>query len=497
MQRGMKLILLLVVLVLAVGGYLVVSHFAAESEGTDDAAVSVASFSGDDVTALRFGPAENTLTLERDGDVWRYAGDPDVFPLNQSIPEKMLGAVAEITASRVIEDPEDLAEYGLDTPGSSLTVTTADGGGHSFAFGDTNDVTGEIYMLADGDASKVYLVSSDLPDAFSYSLCDMAQKETLPVFGTVRGVSVSTGGKTLQLSYEEQNGNLAWTDYYHWFLEDGATYLPLDTEKVSSLYKNVTGLVFLSCVSYNADDDTLAGYGLGDGAAALVTLQHVTTDSVDTGETDADGNAVTEQQTSWNTFTLRIGNRTDDGYYAALSGSRMVYLIDTDAAEALLTADYASLRPDRFCRMDWDTVTSMDVTLSGETYTISFDGTQDVEVSPAPTEGADASSDDTQTQTANGYTCGGTALDADAVESFLDCVSGLVLQEEAGSVSAGTPEIGIVIHRNASVFPTLTLTLSPLGSDQALAVFQGESLLVSRESEENLLAAAQHALGLN
>jgi hypothetical protein len=83
-------------------------------------------------------------------------------------------------------------------------------------------------------------------------------------------------------------------------------------------------------VAYNADDETLAAYGLGENAT-LVTVTYGGADEEDDSDETAEA-AETE------TFTLAIGLETEDGYYAALPDSRMVYLVDADTVETLLSS---------------------------------------------------------------------------------------------------------------------------------------------------------------
>ena len=51
-------------------------------------------------------------------------------------------ALADITATRALENVTDFAQYGLDEPQSVISYTTADGASVEILTGDYNDVSG-------------------------------------------------------------------------------------------------------------------------------------------------------------------------------------------------------------------------------------------------------------------------------------------------------------------------------------------------------------------
>ena len=168
-----------------------------------------------------------------------------------------------------------LADYGLDEPALTITATDADGTAYTFSIGDQNEVTQEYYLLYNGDSSKVYMVDSTLQDTFSLGLYDMVQMESLPMFGTVTGLSVTQPGGSVSVSYVEDSESLYYDSSVHWFLEqEDGTQLALDTGKVTSLTSSVTGLTWISGVNYDADDQELAAWGLDEDTAVKVVLTY-------------------------------------------------------------------------------------------------------------------------------------------------------------------------------------------------------------------------------
>jgi hypothetical protein len=473
MQRGKKLIALcgvVVVLAAVYGGIRVLTA----DEDAQGEQITVAEFSADTLTGLQWSMDETTVELTRSGDTWAYAGDSS-FPMDQSAPESMLSAVCNVTATSQITEPQDLAEYGLETPALTVTITEESGTAHTFALGDENTLAQGYYMLYDGDESQIYVVDATLYDAFSKDLYDLVEMEDLPDFGTVEGIEITRGDQTQKITYVLDNAQLTYSENINWFLEgtDG-TMEGLDTVKVSTLYSLVTGLTWDSCVAYKADDAALEEYGLGDDAT-LVTLTYKV--SEDTSEESEE----TETTETTETFTLRIGIDAAAGTYAMIDGSTMVYLINTDTANSLRYASYSSLQTDQICGMDWDTVEEMEVTVDGETHTIRYDGTEEVEVSDegeaSVLETVDVYRDENDNQ-----------LDTESVQALMDAITGLTATGETGTPDTSSPLVQIVFHRDAQTYTEMELILYDYDEDSCLVSFDGKTTrLVDRASVTSLV----------
>ena len=251
-------------------------------------------------TQLSWTDDSGTLTLENGGENgWTYADDT-AFPLDQTVPEDMTAALSSASASRQIDTPESMEDYGLDEPVLTITALDEDGTEYTYAFGDVNELTGEYYLLCNGDENTVYLVGSELHDAFNLDLYDMVEMEDLPEFGSVTALSVEQPSGSLSLRYEADSTGLSYDADKHWFLEQGDDLLALDSSKVSSLTSSITGLYWKSCLTYNADDEELAAWGLDDDSAVSITASY--TAAIDEGEETA------EEET----FALRLGGTCDD-----------------------------------------------------------------------------------------------------------------------------------------------------------------------------------------
>lgn len=462
MKRGSKLLLLCGVLVVLGAGYAAVRQLSADPDQSEET-ISLAGPASPQ--SLAWTDDSGTLTLNNGENGWSYADD-SAFPLDQTVPESMTAALSAAAATRQIDTPESLEEYGLDAPVLTITALDEDGTEYSYAFGDVNQLTGEYYLLYNGGEDTIYLVGSDLLDAFSYDLYDMVEMEPLPEFGSVTGLSVAQPEGTLTLRYEEDSSGLSYNPDARWFLEQGDSLLALDYNKVTSLTSAVTGLYWNSCVTHAVDDQELAAWGLDD-SAAVVTATY--TAAIDEGEETA------EEET----FVLRLGSTGDEGTYAMLEGSSMVYLIDSETADSLRYASYASLRSDSICSMNWNTVDRLDITLDGTTYTISFDA--------AETE------ENGETATGTLYTWDGQELDGTEVENLLSAITGLTATGDASGSGGETQLLSFTFHRNTEdQFVQVTLTLSVWDTSSCLASLTGESSrLVDRSAVTELTEQIQ------
>lgn len=464
MKRGKKLILLLAILLVAVGGYLVVSKIAANQDKEDEGIIAFAIDSAD-VTKISWTYLDNDISLiyDRSNEKWRYEAD-DSFPVDETYPKNMLTKLASVTADRKLTDVTDFSEYGLDDPTVVISIVDSHGGTTKFTIGDQNASTSNYYMRIN-DESNVYLVGETFLQAFSYKLYDIVAMDEIPYISSPSQITVQTGDKTNTLVKLDEDERLkyTYTSRYAWYYKQSeSNFKPIDGDMAEDVITAIAGLAWKSCADYNATDEELETYGLKN-PYATVTANYTNTSSSDGGT-----------QETPSTFTLMIGNKTEDSYYAKLPDSNMVYLITSDVVDTYMNTDYSALKPKDVCLMDWNTVDSMDVTVDGETTAIAFNRTQS------------GSGDSATTKTT--YTVGGSEGDTDKVGTFLSAIDGLKAEK---TIDNGTynerGEVVIVFHRNTENLKTMTLAFSQYDSSYYLASFNGEArLLVSKDDVESL-----------
>ena len=466
MTRGKKLVLLLGVLLVLMTVTILVMEFAPDENAEEEAAVTVFTLDMDQVTGLSWTYEGEEVSLERDAENnWTYPAD-DAFPLDQSYPDAMVQALSEIQADRIIEEPEDLSEYGLADPVCSITVQADET--RQLAIGDETSLGGQRYLsLGDGN---VYLVDASLLDDFALGLYDIVAKETIPSMTDVSSFQIQSGSTTLTIDYTEEEG-LAYSDQYTWFWNQDGTLTALDTGLTSTLLETITSLSWNSCVAYQATQDQLSQWGLDD-PSVIVTVSYVESSQVETNKTDEDGQPIYETKETPKTFTLELGDYDGDTCYARLAGSTMVYQVDGSVRDTLAAAKGNDLLPQDVLLMDWTEVTGVDITLDGTTYSLN----------KTVQEETDEDGNTTETYL---YQLDGQTVDiADALDSIQDLE---VVGSDAGA-QGSKEEISFTFHRDTDSYPTVTLTFYAYDSSSCLESLNGESrLLVDRDGVLDLI----------
>lgn len=466
MTRGKKLVLLLGVLLVLMTVTVLVMEFAPDENAEEEAAVTVFTLDMDQVTGLSWTYEGEEVSLERDGENnWTYPAD-DAFPLDQSYPDAMVQALSEIQADRIIEEPEDLSEYGLADPVCSITVQA--GETRQLAIGDETSLGGQRYLsLGDGN---VYLVDAGLLDDFALGLYDIVAKETIPSMTDVSAFQIQSGSTTLTIDHKDEDG-LAYSDQYTWFWNQDGTLTALDTGLTSTLLETITSLSWNSCVAYQATQDQLSQWGLDD-PSVIVTVSYVESSQVETNETDEDGQPIYETKETPKTFTLELGDYDGDICYARLAGSTMVYQVDGSVRDTLAAAKGNDLLPQDVLLMDWTEVTGVDITLDGTTYSLN----------KTVQEETDEDGNTTETYL---YQLDGQTVDiTDALDSIQDLE---VVGSDAGA-QGSKEEITFTFHRDTDHYPTVTLTFYAYDSSSCLESLNGESrLLVDRDGVLELI----------
>ncbi len=335
MKRNKKLLILVGILAVCIIVYAVVSVVANKKEQADSSAatdeITVTAFSSSEVAVLRWNYEGEAYSLSLTDSYWYNDADKD-FPVKQSYASTMCTQISAITASRKLENVENMAEYGLEDPYLEVSIMTATGGELSFIFGDTNAVSGECYMqYAEGDSftesSDVYMVSSGIANAFSYAMADLIQFESVPDLSSINSIKIEAE-ETYRLSYMGDDVELPWV------LRDAdGNKQAANTDLCESIAYDLQYLSFVDCANYDAKTAELAAYGLDD-PWVTVTVDYNTTSYTSDGSTET----VSED------LVLYLGNVDENGnYYIMLDGYTMLYTIDDGIADFVKSNNMATL----------------------------------------------------------------------------------------------------------------------------------------------------------
>ena len=288
-NKTVKMILAVVVLGVCCGAYAGVKTYVAhqekeESKEEAEESTTVFTASTDNIKSLNFMVDDTETTFEKDNDSWVKKDETD-FPVNQSTLDSAASAVASIESDRVLDDVDDLAEYGLDSPSNTIKIVTkpddedGDDTTTTLYVVDENSSTSKYYIKKDDDDKTVYLVDSSCVEPFTKTLNEYAQMEDFPAISstdTITKISVD-GDKSYKLTKN--------ADTSVWSVKGDGDEEKADSATVSSLVSSFGSMAYNSLADYKCEDKSK--YGL-DKPYATITVDYqeeVTDDSEDTSET--------------------------------------------------------------------------------------------------------------------------------------------------------------------------------------------------------------------
>ena len=352
MKKSTKLVSAVVVLAVLGGVYVGLNTYVSKEEKTEsseeESKTEVFSMKTDDIKSLEFIVDKKEVTFEKKDDSW-VKKDETAFPVNQTTLDSAASAIETVEADRVLEDVEDLTEYGLDSPSNTVTVDTADGT-TKFNIGDENTSTNQYYISRDDDDSTVYVVAADTVSPFMDSLYDYAQGEDFPTIdsSTVKKVQVSENKDSYVL--EENSDGATWN-----VSSDGSSDKEsADTTAAGNVTSGLGSFAFDQFVNYNAED--LSQYGL-DKPYATITVDYQeevkndSTDSTESGEndstasesdsessdtTDTDSSSEDADSKTTTVVVIYVGDEAGDGSRYVTIDNKQIYTMSTDTLSAVI-----------------------------------------------------------------------------------------------------------------------------------------------------------------
>lgn len=132
MKRYKRLYVVLAVLLAACIATFALSRYKAQKEQIQTSGETILSISADEVESLSWDYDGQTLSFHRDG-AWSYDDDA-AFPVDAEQMNLLLEPFAAFGAAFIIEDVDDLGQYGLDNPVCTIRIT-AGGETHTIQLG--------------------------------------------------------------------------------------------------------------------------------------------------------------------------------------------------------------------------------------------------------------------------------------------------------------------------------------------------------------------------
>lgn len=451
-NKTVKMVLAVVVLGVCCGAYAGVKTYVAhqdqkESEEDSEESTTVFTASTDNIKSLDFMVDDTETTFEKDDDSWVKKDETD-FPVNQTTLDSAASAIASVDSDRVLEDVDDLSEYGLDSPSNTIKIVTksdeedGDDITTTLYVGDENSSTSQYYVRKDDDEKTVYLIDSSCVEPFAKSLNDYAQMDDFPAISntdTITKISVD-GDNSYELSKDEDTST--------WSVKGSEDEEKADSATVSSLVSSFGSMAYSSLADYKCDDKSK--YGL-DKPYATITVDYQeevaeqdtesdesvneTTDETSEAE-DTDGEEA-EDETSENSdsasddedsseeetkmadkqLTILVGNETDDSSrYVMVNDSNEVYTMSTDTLSALTDKSEEDF---------WDMTVSYVSLNSLGSLKVNYQGS-DYKVNVSRETSTDDDGNDTETVT---YKLNGSDLDETTFTTFYNKLINMTAQK--------------------------------------------------------------------
>ena len=359
MKKSTKLVSAVVVLAVLGGVYVGLNTYVSKEEQTESSSeeenkTEVFSVKTEDIKSLEFIVDKKETTFEKKDDSWVKKDETD-FPVNQTTLDSAASAIETVEADRVLENVDNLTEYGLDSPSNTITVDTSDGT-TKFNIGDENTSTNQYYITKDDDDSTVYVVAASTVTPFMDSLYDYAQGEDFPTIdsSTVKKVQVSEDKDSYVL---EENSDGATWDVSSDGNSDKET---ADTTAAGNVTSGLGNFAFDQFVDYHAED--LSKYGV-DNPYATITVDYQEevedtssdssesdstaseSDSKDTegdeaDSTDASDDSSSSEDTKTTTvdkqIVIYVGDEAGDGSRYVTVDNKQIYTMSTDTLSAVI-----------------------------------------------------------------------------------------------------------------------------------------------------------------
>ena len=261
----------------------------------------------DDLTAIKLTGATGTIALEKAGAEWKMS-EPKKVNADFAAVTDLAKLLEETKIDDWIDQPGDLAKYGLDKPVTLVLTQKKD--------------EKKLELLAgkkEGDAAYVKLADKPWVMKVAGKLADVAGKDYL-AYRTKRMMEFPKP-KARKLNVARKDGILfiaSSTDETRWSISKPVPG-EADTANVTNILWNLCSLDAEKIVAEETKD--LAQYGLDNPDIAA-------TATVSTDEKDKD-----------KTYTLQIGKKAGDdpaaGFYAMAEGQTMIFVVPKSVVDNL------------------------------------------------------------------------------------------------------------------------------------------------------------------
>ena len=178
-KQKIQIITLLAAVVLLCAAYAGIRYYnnrqeEKEAEKEKAETITVTDFEVSDITKFSYQLEGQTLSFTKEGENWHYDGDSSV-DIDEDAVETLLSKAVNVTAEETVTEYDTLADFGLETPSNTITITTEEGNTTLF-IGNQNEITNQYY-LKKADSDIIYLVGSAVATGFNKTVEDLTAEE--------------------------------------------------------------------------------------------------------------------------------------------------------------------------------------------------------------------------------------------------------------------------------------------------------------------------------
>lgn len=488
-NKTVKMILAVAVLTVCCGAYAGVKTYVShqeqkESEAESEENTSVFTASADDIKSLDFMVDDTETTFEKKDDSWVKKDDTD-FPVNQSTLDSAASSVTSVESDRVLEDVDDLAEYGLDSPANTIKIVTksededGDDTTTTLYVGDENSSTSQYYVRKDDDEKTVYLVDSSCVEPFTKTLYDYAQMEDFPAISSTDTITkISVDGDN---SYELKKN----ADTSVWSVSANGEEDKADSATVSSLVSSFGSMAYNSMADYKCEDKSK--YGL-DKPYSTITVDYqekveTSDDNAETSDSETPDSAETTEMVD-KQLTILVGNEADDSNrYVMVNDSNEVYTMSEETLSALT---------DKTEEDFWDMTVSYVSVNSLASLKVNYQGT-DYKVNASRETSTDEDGNDTETVT---YKLDGADLDETTFTTFYNKLINMAAQKRLTEKYDPDGDAELTVTFTEEDGDTLEVSYYSYDTNYYAAVVDNKVYLVNKMNVKELFTAFESVAGV-
>lgn len=488
-NKTVKMILAVAVLAVCCGAYAGVKTYVShqeqkESEAESEENTSVFTASADDIKSLDFMVDDTETTFEKKDDSWVKKDDTD-FPVNQSTLDSAASSVTSVESDRVLEDVDDLAEYGLDSPANIIKIVTksededGDDTTATLYVGDENSSTSQYYVRKDDDEKTVYLVDSSCVEPFTKTLYDYAQMEDFPAISSTDTITkISVDGDS---SYELKKD----ADTSVWSVSANGEEDKADSATVSSLVSSFGSMAYNSMADYKCEDKSK--YGL-DKPYSTITVDYqeeaeTSDDNAETSDSETPDSAETTEMVD-KQLTILVGNEADDSNrYVMVNDSNEVYTMSEETLSALT---------DKTEEDFWDMTVSYVSVNSLASLKVNYQGT-DYKVNASRETSTDEDGNDTETVT---YKLDGADLDETTFTTFYNKLINMAAQKRLTEKYDPDGDAELTVTFTEEDGDTLEVSYYSYDTNYYAAVVDNKVYLVNKMNVKELFTAFESVAGV-